>query len=55
MNTVTSDPAAQEALEHALRKAQLKIVQENKICRLRFEENLVQGIKARMKQVRAKQ
>lgn len=55
MNIVTSDPDAQVALEHALRRAQLKIVEENKTCQLRFEEKLVRGIKARMKQVRAKQ
>lgn len=54
MNSVTSDPDAQATLEHALRRAQLKIVQENKTCQLRFEETLVRGIKARMKQVRAK-
>lgn len=55
MNRVTSDSDAQATLEHALRRAQLKIVEENKLCQLRFEEALVRGIKSRMKQVRVKQ
>jgi hypothetical protein len=43
----------QITLEEVLYRTQKKIVRENKLCQLQFEKSLVQGIKARMAQVRA--
>ncbi len=53
MMAVTSDPIAQAQLEQCLRAAQEKIVRENKAVQARFEKNLVEGIKERMRCVRA--
>ncbi len=52
MVKVTSNPDAQALLERCLRAAQEKIIVENKACQARFETNLVNGIKARMRQIR---
>lgn len=54
-NAVTSDPIAQRQLEEALRAAQLKIVRENKAALARFDAQLIEGIQARMRKLRARQ
>ncbi|MGN0891204.1 MAG: hypothetical protein ACI4YA_01115 [Candidatus Spyradenecus sp.] len=52
---VTSDPIAQRQLEEALRAAQLKIVRENKAALARLDAQLIKGIQARMRKLRARQ
>ncbi|MCI6589807.1 MAG: hypothetical protein MSB12_01700 [Lentisphaeraceae bacterium] len=54
-NAVTSDPIAQRQLEEALRAAQLKIVRENKAALARLDAQLIEGIQARMRKLRARQ
>ena len=54
-NAVTSDPIAQRQLEEALRAAQLKIVRENKAALARLDAQLIKGIQARMRKLRAHQ
>lgn len=54
-NAVTSDPIAQRQLEEALRAAQLKIVRENKAALARLDAQLIKGIQARMRKLRARQ
>ena len=54
-NAVTSDPIAQRQLEEALRAAQLKIIRENKAALARLDAQLIEGIQARMRKLRARQ